>query len=453
MEKNHHKTHDMIVHNFNSDFFHVLINDLNKRNIRYAIIGDYRKLPDFVEHDIDMWTNNIIEFRAILFSVIRNCCFSVIIDNRTANGCNVAFYKRENEALIIMKIDVLGDTSYKSILSLVDRETTANCLCPYKDFHIINPEGEALGHFLYPMFEWGFIKKEQYKIDIKKYCHNEVFFYAFKKLWGGKTAKHVIKMIEEERWDDICKEMGSLKRKALLRGFFKGKTWGNIFKTIYYTMRRWFVPSGKCLAFCGLDGAGKTTILDELNKIFVDLLKSKKVFYGYWRPFAIPEIRELFGKKNSKVDIDVQAQKGVTVVEPEKKPKNKIVSLVKLFYYWIDYTLAPFKYGSIRNRGGMVLFDRHYVDMAVHPQRFEMGLPIWLILLLYKFIPKADYTFFLYCTPEEILQRKQEFTKAEIQEQIELYNEVGKRIKHFVPIHTNTSIAEEIDEILSHISR
>ena len=303
------------------------------------------------------------------------------------------------------------------------------------------------------MFEWGFIKKERYKDDIKRYCHSEVFYSAFRKLWGEKIAQHVLLMIDEERWDDICREMGALKRKALLRGLFKGNTWNNAFKTIYYTIRRWFVPSGKCLAFCGLDGAGKTTILDELNSIFVNLLKSKKIFYGYWRPFVIPEIRELFGKKNSKDGIDQKAQKGVTVVEPEKKPRNKLVSMVKLLYYWIDYMCSPLKYGGIRSRGGMVLFDRHYVDMAVHPKRFEMSLPRWLILLLYKLIPKADYTFFLYCTPEEILQRKQEFTKKEIQEMTDDYLKVGKRIKNFIPIHTNTSIAEEIDEILSHISK
>lgn len=441
------------IDNCNRDFVIALFDGLNLRGIHYAISGDYEELPDKVGHDMDLWTDDVKGFREVLLEAITKTNHHVLIDNRTANGCNVAFYKRESDTLTFMKIDVMIDTSWKSILTLVDCETTAKSVAPYRNFFITNPEDEALGHFLYPMFEWGFIKKEQYKTDVKKYCQSEVFFSAFKKLWGGKTAQHVIKMIEDERWDDICKEMGSLKKNALLRGIFKGKTWGNILKTIYYTMHRWFVPSGKFLAFCGLDGAGKTTILDELNKIFVDLLKSKKVFYGYWRPFVIPEIRELFGKKNSKADIDVQAQKGVTVVEPEKKNNNTIVSLVKLFYYWIDYMLAPFKYGSIRNRGGMVLFDRHYLDMAVHPQRFEMGLPRWLFLLLYKFIPKADYTFFLYCTSEEILQRKQEFTKDEIQKQIELYNEVGKSIKRFVPIHTNTSIAEEIDEILSHISR
>ena len=71
---------------------------------------------------------------------------------------------------------------------------------------------------------------------------------------------------------------------------------------------------------------------------------------------------------------------------------------------------------------------------------------------MYKVIPKADYTFFLYCTPEEILKRKKEFTAEEIQQMTDDYMEVGKKFKNFLPIHTNTTIAQEIDEILTHIA-
>ena len=443
----------MVINFFDRVFFVNLIEELNVSSIKYCVIGDYKGLPDKVSHDIDVWTDDVKDFRKTLFDCIKKAGHKVLIDNRTANGCNVAFYKREGEVLTFMKIDVMVDTSYKSFLTLVSKESTAQSVQSYKDFYVISPEGEALGHFLYPMFEWGFIKKDIYKADIQKYYQSNVFSSAFRKLWGEKTSNEVMALIGDGKWKEIETSMKLLRRKAVLRGMLRIETWRNVFRMAYHAGRRWFKPSGKCLAFCGLDGAGKTTILDELNVIFVDLLKKKKVYYGYWRPFVIPEIRELFGKKNSKDGIDQQAQKGKTIVEMERKPKNKLFSIFKLLYYWLDYMLASVKYGGIRSRGGMVLFDRHYVDMAVHPQRFEMGLSGKLILMLYKIIPKADYTFFLYCTPEEILRRKQEFTSDEIKTQTENYLEVGKSIKNFVPVHTNKTIAEEIDIILSHISK
>lgn len=442
----------MEVKSYNKEFFSALIDGLNKKQIKYCIIGDYQNLPESVGHDIDLWTDDVTAFRGCLFEAAKKSGHRVLIDNKTANGCNVAIYKREGESIYLMKIDVLSDTSWKSVLTLVDKKVMAENVMPYKDFYVANEESEAVMHFLYPMFEWGKIKKEIYKEAIYKYHETPIFKQTFVKLWGEKTAKEVLGLISEKKWDKLVGKMGILKKKALIKGVFKCSTWKNVFKAAYYTLRRKFKPSGKVLAFCGLDGAGKTTILDEMNDMFVGLLKSKKVFYGYWRPYVIPEIRELFGKKNSKAGVDKQAQKGVTVVEPEKKPKNPVVSFVKLCYFWLDYVLAGRKYGSIHERGGMVLFDRHYIDMVVHPQRFEMKLPRWIIMLMYKFIPKADYTFFLYCTPEEILKRKEEFTAEEIQQMTDDYMEVGKKFKNFVPIHTNTTIAQEIDEILSHIA-
>lgn len=437
---------------YHKSFFQSLIGGLNRSVIKYAIIGDYRSLPDSVGHDLDFWTNNVRDFRCVLFKAVKTNGFKVIIDNCTANGCNVAIYKREGNTIYLMKIDVMVDTSWKSILTLVDRDAMAENIMPYKNFYVANPESEAVMHFLYPMFEWGKIKKDVYKDDIYTYHNSDIFVKTFTKLWGEDVAKQILKLIEERNWDEIKMRMGDLKQKALLKSLLKIGTYRNLLSAVYYTLKRRFHPSGKVLAFCGLDGAGKTTILDEMNDMFVKLLKDKKVFYGYWRPYVIPEIRELFGKKNSKDGIDKQAQKGVTVKEPEKKPKNVVVSMVKLIYYWLDFMLAGKKYGSIHQRGGMVLFDRHYIDMAVHPQRFEMGLSRGIILFMYKFIPKADYTFFLYCTPDEILKRKEEFTKEEIKQMTDNYVEAGKKIKNFVPIHTNTSIAEEIDEILSHVA-
>lgn len=442
----------MVVKSYNKELFVRLIGSLNENKVNYCIIGDYHNLPEAVGHDIDLWTDDIKAFRHCLFEAIHKSGHKLLIDNKTANGCNVAIYKREGETIYLIKIDVLSDTSWKSVLTLVGKEATSQNIMPYKDFYVANEESEAVMHFLYPMFEWGKIKKDIYKDAIFKYHDTQIFKQTFEKLWGEKTANEVLKIISEKNWDKLVGNMGSLKKKAIIKGMIKSSTWGNAFKAAYYTISRWTNPSGKVLAFCGLDGAGKTTILDEMNDMFVSLLKEKKVFYGYWRPYVIPEIRELFGKKNSKSGVDKQALKGVTSIEPEKKPKNPLVSFVKLCYFWMDYLLAGRKYGSIHERGGMVLFDRHYIDMVVHPQRFEMKLPRWIIMLMYKFIPKADYTFFLYCTPEEILKRKKEFTKDEIMRMTDDYMKVGKKFKNFVPIHTNTTIAQEIDEILSHIA-
>lgn len=432
-------------------FIETILKKLRDCPIKYCIIGDYLGLPDSIGHDIDFWTSDIRSFRNILFQAIKETGHKILIDNHTANGCNVVFFKREGDAIYLMKADVMCDTSYKSSLTLVNKKVMAENIVPFKDFYVASPESEAVMHFLHPMFEWGMIKKDKYKEDILRYYRSKVFYQSFESLWGKETTTELLSMIEKSDWEGIRQQMARLKRKALLRGVFKSCTYKNILRTTCYALKRKIKPSGKMLVFCGLDGAGKTTIWDELNGMFVNLLKNKKVYYGYWRPYVLPEIRELFGQRNSKDRID----KGTTewaAAPPAKRTRGAVASFVKLCYYWADYLLAPIKYGGIHERGGMVLFDRHFIDMIVHPQRFEMKLPKWVLLFMYRFIPKADFTFFLYCTPEEIVKRKTEFTTEEIAAMTAEYQRIGKRIKNFIPIHTNTTIAEEIDGILSCIA-
>lgn len=441
----------MKITSYSKDFFQNLIEGLKKTNIKYAIIGDYKNLPESVGHDIDIWTDEVPAFRKVLFESIMATGHRVLIDNKTANGCNVAFYRRDGETITLMKIDVLIDTSW-IIVPLVDKNSMSANVTTYNGFSIANKESEAVMHFLYPMFQWGKIKKDVYKADILDCYMAPVFQDTFTKLWGLRTAKNVLDKIAEEKWEEIEQMMPSLRKKALFKAFFRSGTYSKIWNNLRCVLSRKLHPSGYCLAFCGLDGAGKTTIIDELNEMFTNLLKSKKVFYGYWRPFAIPEIRELFGRENSKAHVDREAQKGVTIAEPDKKASGKLASFIKFIYYWLDYMLANRKYGSIRERGGMVFFDRHYIDTIVFPLRFGLDIPRWIMQLLYHFIPKADYTFFLYCTPEEIRKRKEEFTIDEIKQQTANYMTAGEKIKNFVPIETNKTISIEIDEILSHIA-
>jgi len=46
----------MTVNNCDKNFVVALFKGLNTKGIRYAVGGDYERLPDAVGHDIDLWT-------------------------------------------------------------------------------------------------------------------------------------------------------------------------------------------------------------------------------------------------------------------------------------------------------------------------------------------------------------------------------------------------------------
>jgi thymidylate kinase len=346
-----------------------------------------------------------------------------------------------------MKIDVMSDTSYKSFLPLVPSEIIEKNVKSYKTFYVANEEVEAAMHFLYPLFEFGKIKKEKYKDEIKRNYKSTTFIFSLENLFGEKKTDILLKLIATGEWEQIEKNMKPYKRIALFRFFLQSTSYVRFFKGLASNLLRMVKPSGYVLAFCGLDGAGKTTILNNLNQIFVDVLKQKKVFFSYWRPYLLPELKVLFGKKkNTESDTPI-------VMVMDRKPRNKVFSIIKLFYYVFDYIFGSLKYFDKSKKGGVALFDRHYIDTVVFPYRFEMSLPESVFLFFYKFMPKPDITFFLWASPDEIHKRKVEFTKEEIQRQIDDYISVGSKIKGFVPIETNKTIIEEIEEILYHISQ
>jgi thymidylate kinase len=432
--------------NFDSVFFKKLINNLNLSNVHYCIIGDYSNLPDSINHDIDFWTNDMHLFYSQVKRAVTDTNFQMLLVNKTSKDCNIVLYKLDNGTLIIMKIDIMTDCSYKSFIPLVDSNTIAENIITHKNFYVANKAIEATMHFLYPMLEWGSIKKKRYKEEIKDNYKSTLFVSTLKKIFGASFAAELIMLINENKWEKIERNINRYRMKALMRFVFKPVCFRQFVFFLKKNICRCFKPTGYTIALCGLDGAGKTTILNYLNEIFVDVLKKKKVYIGYWRPYLFPEIKSLFEKKNSK-----NASNEVDTIE-KRRPKGKLISFFKLMYYLFDYMVGVLRYKGIQNRGGVVLFDRHYIDMIIYPQRFEIGLSKATILFFYKFIPKPDYIFFLWTTPEEIHKRKKEFSQDEIQKQINDYILTGKKIKNFIPIKTDKSVSEEINDIFAHIS-
>lgn len=445
----------MKVISYNKEFFNSLIGNLNGHNIKYAIIGDYRNLPESVGHDIDFWTDDTCSFLSIIKECIHEQDFKVLFLNKQAFGSfNIAFYKLVGDGICMMKVDVMGGCGYKSLYTLVSSDILRDNIMPVKDFYVANPASEAIQHMLFPLFEWGIIKKDIYLDEIKANYKSEIFCKVLSTLFSEKDKDILLDFIEKGRWEEMQSFVVSHRAIACRKQWLQLNFYKNLYALLNAHIRRFFKPCGLSIAFCGLDGAGKTTILEILNTAFVDLLKERKVFYHYWRPFLLPEIRELFGKANSKSGNSENLQRKVILDEkPIKKSlKNIIFSHIKFAYYCIDFIFGRFKYAGVRARGGIAMFDRHFIDMVVHPNRFGMCLPFGFLKFFYRIIPTTDLTIFLWASPEEIHKRKVEFTKEQIKEQIMLYNEVGQTKKHFHCIETNKTVEEEVEEILSIIS-
>lgn len=202
---------------------------------------------------------------------------------------------------------------------------------------------------------------------------------------------------------------------------------------------------GLLITVIGPDGSGKTTIMNRLAR---DLRKNRRVHEIHWRPAWLPHIGELFGK-------EVTSDPSYTDFTPHKAPPSGFFgSLLRLFYYTIDFTLGFFiKIRPYLKNSDIVLFDRYYYDFIVDPRRSRIKLPKVIPTFLLRLVPPPDFVFFLDNDPHVLLQRKQELPLKELFRQLKMYRDLIPEIKNSFVIPAGSSIEQSVEMMLSTIEK
>lgn len=166
--------------------------------------------------------------------------------------------------------------------------------------------------------------------------------------------------------------------------------------------------AGYIITFSGVDGAGKTTIINK-TKNFLEKNLRRKVVVLRHRPSVLPM---LSAWKHGR---EAAEQMSANTMPRQGKNKSSISSLFRFAYYYIDYLLGQF-YVQAKYvwRGNVVVYDRYYFDFINDSRRSNIDLPKSFTSWLYKFLVKPEINFFLYAPAETILKRKQEMDEASI---------------------------------------
>lgn len=215
------------------------------------------------------------------------------------------------------------------------------------------------------------------------------------------------------------------------------------FLTIYFNYIREIIrcfnnKNGICISILGTDGAGKSTIINELQKKF----QKTKVFH--LRPNLLKNISNI-GKP---------INENLIVTDPHaKKPHNKLKSLISFCYYYFDYIVGYYiKTNLYLTKGNLVIFDRYYYDYYADKKRLRTSLPDWWFKFWEIFIPKPKFVFYLDGDADLFLSRKQEVPKIELEKQINIFRNLCKTHKNFYQLNANKPPNEIAIDILNHIT-
>lgn len=194
----------------------------------------------------------------------------------------------------------------------------------------------------------------------------------------------------------------------------------------------------KRFIFLGPDGVGKSSICDELKSSFES---DGDVFVFHFRPFFLPKI---FSAKDAAVD-------GKKFYDGSAKPSGSLRSIIRLCYFSLDFWIADCYYlfwSSIKRKRVIILFDRHLLDVFIHPVRYGVFLPDWVVLLSFRLTISPSKIFYFTTDPRVILQRKNEASEVGILEQNSRFQALKRIYKQAIQLEADKSLEELAAEVI-----
>jgi thymidylate kinase len=180
---------------------------------------------------------------------------------------------------------------------------------------------------------------------------------------------------------------------------------------------------GFLVTFSGVDGAGKSTIIETV-KHELEKTHRRRVVVIRHRPSILPIISAWkYGKKGAE-------ERSVSTLPRQGKNSGKLSSLIRFVYYLSDYVFGQwwihFRY--VR-KGVIVLYDRYYFDFINDSRRSNIALSPAFTERFYSLIRKPEFNFFLWAPPEVILKRKQELDQQTIEGLTTQYTQLFDRLQ------------------------
>jgi thymidylate kinase len=188
-------------------------------------------------------------------------------------------------------------------------------------------------------------------------------------------------------------------------------------------IKSYFSNSGFVITFSGVDGVGKSTVIEKIAFKIEKQLRKRVIILRH-RPSLLP-ILSVWTKGKLKAHTDV-----ISCLPRQGKNKNFLSSLFRFSYYYLDYLIGQFViYFKYTLRGHVVIYDRYYFDFINDSKRSNIQLPKFISKSGYLFLLKPKFNFFLFEDAQIILKRKNELNESTINELTREYKTLFQNLK------------------------
>jgi thymidylate kinase len=225
-----------------------------------------------------------------------------------------------------------------------------------------------------------------------------------------KNSKEAIDVNISEYFTDSSKDKNIMLTAISNNKSNKGLPFiTNTFNYMIDTMKNSKKSNGFILTFSGVDGAGKSTVIENIAYRIEKQFRKPVVILRH-RPSVLP-ILSVWSKGKEKAHLDT-----ISNLPRQGKNSNFISSLLRFTYYYCDYLFGQFViYFKHISRGHVVIYDRYYFDFINDSKRSNIVLPKSISRIGYHLLLKPKYNFFLFADADVILNRKKELSKETIE--------------------------------------
>ena len=181
------------------------------------------------------------------------------------------------------------------------------------------------------------------------------------------------------------------------------------------------------IAFMGVDGSGKSTLIKKLNKRLKK--KYKRIKYLHLRPY-------FFLKDTRTVNQNPHGQ----------KLRSKLVSFLIIFNWLFVYRVFFFINLKLKNQ--LIIFDRFAHDLLIDKARYRLNLSQKFTKYILSLFPEPNLWLILNAPIKLVEKRKKELPTKELKRQMKEYLSFSKKKSNSLIINTSYEIEKNISLIL-----